>query len=619
VTTHELDPAQPGEGGTYNGPVGVTLSATDPDEPGGGGPPETHDVNAQPSTWSPDELQVPSGDVVRWNFPQSASAPHDVWVLEPGDAPNADGRQVSGGLKFPGDPPVSETLDEVGTWKWVCRVHSSRASGAWEGMVGTAEVSAPGGTPGSGVDFTEYRLTTDGTAGEWVRSDNDAGDDPFETSFTVSGEGDHLVEYRSTDNAGNQEAIKSVDFSIAAEDPDAPSVQGFADPASGEAPLLVQFSATGLDPQGGELTYEWDFGDGSGSFNQSPQHTYRQPGTYTATVIGTDPQGKTGSATLEIVVEDGNQAPVVRAVSDPASGDAPLKVSFSAQATDDAPAGELTYLWDFGDDGATAFGRNAEHTYREPGTYTATVTATDRGGKAGTAEVTVVVGDPSGPPTVQAAASPRSGAAPLEVRFTSVSSDPEGHAVSTVWDFGDGQRAGGPNITHIYRTPGTYTATVTVTDPDGLTDTASLQITVSGSTSSSAPPAAVAPQTTAPPPSQGDVAEEQATRPLVRAPKSRTAQSVVERGLRLRVTCTEACQAKSVLRLSGERIGASKSTRIEAGGTRTVVVRLKRIVRRNLIAAMRKAGLRRIIATAITTIRTDDVTRAFPVKVRLQR
>ena len=132
----------------------------------------------------------------------------------------------------------------------MCKIHSHVEGGQWTGMVGTAQVSAGAGSPGSGVDFTEYRLTTDGAVGEWVRSDNTAGDDPFETAFTVSGEGDHLVEYRSTDNAGNVETTKSVDFSIAPRDPEAPTAQAFADPSSGPAPLVVQFSATGLDPQG---------------------------------------------------------------------------------------------------------------------------------------------------------------------------------------------------------------------------------------------------------------------------------------------------------------------------------------------------------------------------------
>ena len=71
VTTHALDPADPGEGGTYNGPVDVTLSATDPEE--GGGEPATHDVNAQGFSWNPNALDAAFGDVVRWNFPAATA------------------------------------------------------------------------------------------------------------------------------------------------------------------------------------------------------------------------------------------------------------------------------------------------------------------------------------------------------------------------------------------------------------------------------------------------------------------------------------------------------------------------------------------------------------------
>ena len=109
------------------------------------------------------------------------------------------------------------------------------------------------------------------------------------------------------------------------------------------------------------------------------------------------------------------------------------------------------------------------------------------------------------------------------------------------------------------------------------------------------------------------------SRPRIRAPKTQNVRKVLKRGLRLRVTCEEDCRARTVLRLSGERVGASKRLRIDAGETRTVVVRLKRSVRRNLLAAMRQAGVKRILATAITTVATDDLSRAYPVRVRLRR
>jgi plastocyanin len=214
VTTHSLDPAEPGEGGTYRGPVGVTLSAVDPEEDSP--EPETHDVNAVGSTWNPDALDVAFGDVVRWNFSEAtAGAPHDVWLIEPRDPPNSAGTKVSpGDFVLPGGPPVSATLDEPGTWTYVCKIHSFISEGRWRGMVGTAAVGEGGGTA-SGVDFTEYRMTTGGTTGAWVRADNTANEHSFETSFTVSATGTHIVEYRSADNAGNPEESESFAFAVA--------------------------------------------------------------------------------------------------------------------------------------------------------------------------------------------------------------------------------------------------------------------------------------------------------------------------------------------------------------------------------------------------------------------
>jgi hypothetical protein len=84
-------------------------------------------------------------------------------------------------------------------------------------MVGKVTVAQGGGsTPGSGVDYTEYRVNTGGATGEWVRKDNTSAADPFVTTVAVSATGSHVVEYRSKDKAGNTEATKSVAFSIAA-------------------------------------------------------------------------------------------------------------------------------------------------------------------------------------------------------------------------------------------------------------------------------------------------------------------------------------------------------------------------------------------------------------------
>ena len=80
------------------------------------------------------------------------------------------------------------------------------------------------------------------------------------------------------------------------------------------------------------------------------------------------------------------------------------------------------------------------------------------------------VADPNGPYT---------GTEGVSVTFDgSGSSDPDGTIVSYAWDFGDGTTGTGVNPAHTYAQDGTYTVTLTVTDNDGLTDTATTTATI---------------------------------------------------------------------------------------------------------------------------------------------
>ncbi|NEE04388.1 DUF1080 domain-containing protein [Phytoactinopolyspora halotolerans] len=64
-------------------------------------------------------------------------------------------------------------------------------------------------------------------------------------------------------------------------------------------PLTIAF--TGL--RSGGVAYEWDFGDGNGSDEANPRHTYDAPGTYTATLTVTYADGETDTTTTEVTVE----------------------------------------------------------------------------------------------------------------------------------------------------------------------------------------------------------------------------------------------------------------------------------------------------------------------------
>ncbi|WP_455360468.1 ThuA domain-containing protein [Streptomyces sp. SYSU K21746] len=95
-----------------------------------------------------------------------------------------------------------------------------------------------------------------------------------------------------------------------ATDGHSPVAEAKADKTSGQAPLRVKFSSAGTsDSDGDALTYSWTFGDGGTSTAANPTYMYRKNGTYTATVTAKDPSGRTGSASVQVVV--GNTAPKV--------------------------------------------------------------------------------------------------------------------------------------------------------------------------------------------------------------------------------------------------------------------------------------------------------------------
>lgn len=74
--------------------------------------------------------------------------------------------------------------------------------------------------------------------------------------------------------------------------------------SSGTAPHTVNFSSTGsYDPEGGALSYDWDFGDGTPhSGEANPSHTFVAPGSYKVRLTVTDASGSTGVAELTVNV-----------------------------------------------------------------------------------------------------------------------------------------------------------------------------------------------------------------------------------------------------------------------------------------------------------------------------
>jgi PKD repeat protein len=85
-------------------------------------------------------------------------------------------------------------------------------------------------------------------------------------------------------------------------------------------------------------------------------------------------------------------------------------------------------------------------------------------------------------PVARLTMSPTSGDAPLTIAVSGdSSSDADGTISGYRWDFGDGSGATGPNVEHTYAAVGEFLVTLTVTDDQGATGTASGRVTATGS------------------------------------------------------------------------------------------------------------------------------------------
>jgi len=175
-----------------------------------------------------------------------------------------------------------------------------------------------------------------------------------------------------------------------------------------------------------------------------------------------------------------------------------LTVSFDGTGSFDPDGVIVDYEWDFdgdglfneaGDEAAAQGSPTASSTYTTYGTFNPSLRVTDDGGATDTDTVGILV---LSPPVADLQASPTSGGIPLLVSFDATGSyDPDGIIVDYEWDLdGDGifneagieaMSQGSATTSYGYASPGTFLATVRVTDNDALTDTDSVTISVNPS------------------------------------------------------------------------------------------------------------------------------------------
>jgi PKD repeat protein len=245
--------------------------------------------------------------------------------------------------------------------------------------------------------------------------------------------------------------------------------------AACRAGAACSFTDQSSDADGTIAGWSWNFGDGTTSTDESPQHTFAAGQSYTVTLQVTDDKGGKNTSSSSITVGAARQAPV--AAFTPPTCVSGVGCQFTDLSTDDGSIASRT--WDFGD-GTTSTEANPSHSFAASKDYTVNLTVTDNDGGTNSISATVSVGAPANQ-APSAAFAPPSCQAGVPCQFTDNSGDADGAIASRSWSFPGGTTASDANPLNTFSTAGTFSITLTVVDDDGATASISHDVVVSPS------------------------------------------------------------------------------------------------------------------------------------------
>ncbi|MGH7578953.1 MAG: PKD domain-containing protein, partial [Gemmatimonadales bacterium] len=310
-----------------------------------------------------------------------------------------------------------------------------------------------GFTPGCSVTacrFSDGSNDTDGTVASWQWSFGDGSSSSQRNpSHTYGSGGDYDVRLTVTDNLGAQGTTTK---RITVGNP--PNQTPSANFTASCAGLDCEFTDGSSDPDGHVAGWQWDFGDGTSSDQQSPSHGYAADGIYAVTLTVTDDDGVEGVTSQQIIAgTPPNQAPAASFTFSCAV----LACGFTDGSSD--PDGSVDgWAWNFGD-GSSDDAQNPSHSYASDGTYTVMLTVTDDDGEEASTTREVTVSTPA--PNVDPVADFTSSCTGLTCGFTDQSTDQDGEVTAWGWSFGDGAVSGVRNPNRTYASAGTYSVTLT--------------------------------------------------------------------------------------------------------------------------------------------------------------
>jgi PKD repeat protein len=247
------------------------------------------------------------------------------------------------------------------------------------------------------------------------------------------------------------------------------------------------FSGSFGDPGSADThTITWNFGDATPvvTGTLTPTHVFATAGIYTVTLTVTDDDGGTDSDTLSVEVRETAQLAAdltgvtVLAEAVPGTFDATGSVG---------PYPVVSYAWDWNYNGSVFApsgdtGAVMSHAWNDNGSYTVAVRVTDSHGGVDIATLAVTVNDLA--PTAAVSGNALLGIGQTGAYGASASTSSPDAIASYEWAWSYNgvtftpSADTGVNATHAWTAYGTFTVAVRVTDDDGTTDIAAMDVVV---------------------------------------------------------------------------------------------------------------------------------------------
>ncbi len=402
------------------------------------------------------DVQEGCGDLLV-NFTDQSSGGASSWDWDFGDgSPNSSLQHPSHFYSSPGTYTVTLTVSGGGNSDTETKtayivVHetpsaafsASKTNGCSPITVSFSDQTAPGDAP-----ITSW---------EWDFGDGNVSNQKNPT-HTYSSSGTYNVSLFVTDSNGCTDVI--VKTNLIEVDPNPTADFGVNDSLFCSPPAQVNFSDSS---SGSGLSYDWDFGDGTGSSVSDPSHDYSSFGTFDAQLIVTNGDGCKDSASLPIIVKDID----ADFSMDTTEGCDSLTVAFQDQSSPSPNDWE----WDFGD-GTSSTQEDPSHTYTDTGTYTVELIASNSGGCTDTLTLTDTIEIHPPPEAGFTVSDSIACSVPFSTSFTDTTSGSN----SWNWAFGDGDSSSVQSPSHSYDSAGVYDISLEVSDTNGC----SAKVTDSG-------------------------------------------------------------------------------------------------------------------------------------------